>query len=233
MPDNEIVVQGKSSSPVNATGLLGGILGESVGSLVSSAFGANEASKNRNFQERMSSTAHQREVDDLRKAGLNPILSATGGSGASTPTGAMFTPENPVKGVAKTLLDYQMAKVAAQNSKADIQQKNAAVRNLDEQTRTQITQQGLNSAAAAKTITDTKVSEQQIEKVIQETAEALTRSRLNSANETAIELENVERKRSADMYKSGTGKYLPYLDKIQKLLNSIPGIKILNFDKKK
>lgn len=53
-------------------------------------FSSLEAQKNREWQERMSSTAYQRAVIDLQKAGLNPIL-ALQHQGASTGTSSVPT----------------------------------------------------------------------------------------------------------------------------------------------
>lgn len=53
------------------------------------AFNAAEAQKARDWQEYMSNTAYQRQVQDLISAGLNPVLALTQGAGASTPSGAV------------------------------------------------------------------------------------------------------------------------------------------------
>lgn len=60
---------------------------------ISRQFNSSEAEKNRSWLEKMSSTSYQRAVQDLQKAGLNPILAYSQG-GASTPASSSATSQN-------------------------------------------------------------------------------------------------------------------------------------------
>jgi len=80
-------VGGFVSNPMVASGVLGG-LGGYLGQQSANEANRDLAKDQMRFQERMSSTAYERAMADMRKSGLNPILAGKLG-GASTPGGAM------------------------------------------------------------------------------------------------------------------------------------------------
>ena len=94
--------------------------------LASSYFGSKGQRKeqrkmfedNLDFQRSMSNTAHQRQMIDLQRAGLNPILSAKYG-GASTPAGGSYQPQNKALQMAQTM--HAMSSASQAMSNAELQ----------------------------------------------------------------------------------------------------------------
>lgn len=104
---------------IPAAGALVGFAGQSQ----SNAMNLRQAREQMQFQERMSSTAHQREVRDLRAAGLNPMLSVLKGAGASTPSGTSAVMNSTASAASSSAL-------AARRSLAEVEQINAQTEKL-------------------------------------------------------------------------------------------------------
>ena len=135
------IIGGGVAGPIAAisTGLLGGGM-EAYGADRQNAANRAAASDQMDFQERMSSTAHQREVKDLLAAGLNPILSANAGS--STPTGAMAVSQNVAAGSAASAMEIvklagdlqeQRARIGVQNADITLKKAQTHKTNVDAQ----------------------------------------------------------------------------------------------------
>lgn len=126
---------GGSTLMGSATAIGGSLLGY---------FGAREQNKtnkqmakaDRAFQERMSSTAYQRGMADMREAGLNPMLAYKQG-GASSPSGSLARAENvgaaAVRGFEDTMTGVTSGKktsLANQRLKQEIRNMKAGERKL-------------------------------------------------------------------------------------------------------
>lgn len=101
-----------------------GMVGQLIGGIGANSAASKAADKANDFTMHVLRNRHQLETQDLRAAGLNPILSANGGGpGAS---GAMYTPQNPAAGMAEGATHAATASSQRSLIKAQIEATNAS-----------------------------------------------------------------------------------------------------------
>ena len=226
-------------------GFLGSAAGATTAGLIGTAASlaggaaankASQAASSRQmaFQERMSNTEYQRSMEDMRAAGLNPMLAYQKG-GASTPTGSMPQVRNVAEGVPASIqsavaLRRSVAEIKNLNAQTDLTNEKGNPERVNQQLA--IANTGLSGAntALAKgkaelTHNQTRVSYYEAEKMMEEAGIKHHELTVAQRDATIAQLQE-------NVYNSDYGQTLIWLKEIAGLPNPIKYIRLNPFKKR-
>ncbi|HAN48979.1 MAG TPA: hypothetical protein DCQ20_08920 [Nitrospira sp.] len=238
------------------TSLLPSLVGSQLGGPISAYYGqqeqnaanAQQAQKQMDFQERMSSTAWQRGTADMAAAGLNPMLAFSQG-GASSPGGSMATMGSPtLAGLsgAKQSAETQGELMQLAQGKANIDQVKAQTEKIKADTVDQriVTARALadlgtaewhesggnyrrlsdkEKARRAAAEADSAEVERDVNRVSfsADSAKRAADSRRADAEATLSRLGISEAKAGSDFYGSDVGSKTPWVDGLIKIIRGV------------
>lgn len=223
--------------------VVGGLISTGIKG-ISGIFSANKAYTR---QKEMMRNAHQWEVEDLRKAGLNPILSATGGSGASASSplgsGTIDTDLASAAQAKKQLILNERqtdSNIDLQDSTIDLQktqkEKTEEEKRLTNQIRVKnefesdylkkrnellFPLEVARMAEEIKAIERNSISSAEANYASAKSSYASADYYSSSA--ANLRLEQPKKGRESDLWKSTFGEYLPYIEKGVELLGKVTG----------
>jgi len=157
------------------------------------------------FQDRMSSSAYQRSTEDMRKAGLNPMLAFSQG-GASTPSGSSGSGAQATMGNEMSAMGSGIS--SAVSSAMDLKRVS-------------------NDTKATQSNVDLNEQKSRTEETVQQAQTANAKAATEQAKKTAVEAENLrlrqpavgaEAKRDKGRAEIDSSKPALYYDAIQKRL---------------